>query len=61
MNAQVAAAALCTTTLDSNTQSSDNTTMNGMEIPSAQSQIGESQTICLPGVTIHVKIILLYF
>lgn len=64
-----AAAALSTSTMDTSTQSSDNTISGSIDVkgqphqpvtgvPTSQPMlgVGESQTICLPGVTIHVSV-----
>lgn len=69
LSAMAAAAALSTSTMDTSTQSSDNTMGGGTvdvkvqpqqpvtSVPTSQPilGVGESQTICLPGVTIHVS------
>ena len=61
MNAQVAAAAANLNTMDSTTQNSENTTsstenmMFKVEPQALPSQHTHQQTICLPGVTIHVS------
>lgn len=69
LSAQAAAATLsAASNMDTSTQSSDNTIMSSGEIQLQQQQpinnmsttqstlgVGESQTICLPGVTIHVS------
>ncbi|KAJ6633226.1 Gastrula zinc finger protein XlCGF9.1, partial [Pseudolycoriella hygida] len=53
LNAQAAASSLSSTTVDATTQNSDNTTSSNDLLTPLPMQ-PESQTICLPNVTIHV-------